>query len=103
MHYCDKPQLKKNTLEIVIYTHGTPTKETEIDLSSIQKCEFFPPRLLKKILKDPTKYLGSKPGVEGLKQEEWWLVKIKQTAWDEFIIKHVKNVSKTKNKFLILH
>ena len=105
MHYTDDEQIEKNLLEIVIYIHGhcDDDKGQTITVPSIQNCKYFSPRILSKILKDPDKYFKNNTKISTLKQEEWFLVKIKQIDWNNISIESIQNVSEEKEDILRLH
>jgi hypothetical protein len=102
MHYGDEKQLKDCSLELVVYKHeilgakhkinkdGIQSKRyVDYDVTSIRKCEKFPPRVLSRILRDPYAYLA-KP-LNSLPFEEWILVKIEDV--DGYGKVHVKPIS----------
>lgn len=75
MHYTDREQIKENILKLVIYIHTTDKKDViDIRITSINKCKYFNPRFLSKILKNPNKYF--KNHVTALKVENFWLLTI---------------------------
>ena len=103
MHYGDEEQLKKNELVIVVYKHET-NKEGKFDyeIASIKKCEYFPPRLLWRIMKKPKKFL--RHAFKDKKAECWYETKIITTDGYEYInILSVDDVSDTPNDFDRLH
>lgn len=104
MHYTDKAHLKKNILKIVVYVHGTSsTNKVEYDITSIHKCKYISPRLLKILLENSHKNL--KPFLEDLNliEEEFYLLSFKQIGWDELSLIDHENVSEKKNEFYQLH
>lgn len=103
MHYGDQKQLEKNQLIIVVYKHGTIRKNVfEYRFSSIQKCSYFPIKLLVKLIENPKKYL--KDQLKDQKEEEWYEITINSPdGYKHMDVKSIKNVSKTKNEFHRLH
>lgn len=104
MHYGDKKHLKENELQVVVYKHEICGKEDsyDYDITSIQSCNYFPPRLLKELFSDPAKYLEN--DFKDKKSEEWYLVTIKSTdGYNDMKIKSIKLVSKSRNEFHRLH
>lgn len=101
MHYEDKEQLDQNHLELVVYCHESPYSKcgVEIEITSIQFCQYFQPRLLKKLIKKPNQLFSS----DMMRLEEWYRLSIKQTGWDSFVVTEVENVSDSTNKFHKLH
>ena len=101
MHYEDKEQLEQNHLEIVVYCHDSPHNKYGLDLTitSIQSCQYFQPRLLKKLIKKPNQLFSSGT----MRLEEWYRLRIKQTGWDSFVVTEVENVSDSINEFHKLH
>lgn len=109
MHYSDKEQLEKNILEIVLYTHGDLTNKknkTHFQITSIHNCKYFSTMLLFQMMKNTNKFFSKNEKTKNLKQEIFYLLKIKQTKWHEFEIISIKETTDTsaeKNKFLTLH
>ena len=104
MHYGDKESLKENELVLVVYKHEVLGEENKFDyeLSSIQSCKYFPPRLLMKIIVSPDKYLAE--FFADKKIEEWYLITLKSTdGYDDFELTSIENVSNTDNDFHRLH
>jgi hypothetical protein len=101
MHYEDTEQLKQNHLELVAYCHESPYSKygVEIEITSIQSCQYFQPRLLKKLIKKPNQlFLSNK-----MQLEQWYRLRIKQSTWDSFVVTEVENVSDSINEFHKLH
>ena len=104
MHYTDKEQLSRNILELGIYIHGVcGTEDIDIEINSIQNCQYFSPRILRKMLKNPTRYFKKINEIHSLDQEKWFLVKIKQVGWDDISIEHVECVDNFEDDILRLH
>jgi hypothetical protein len=114
MHYGDKQQLKESLLEIVIYKHevlgstfkrnkdGVVSKRcVDYQITSIQKCEKFNPRVLNNLLSDPYKYLSK--DLDNLPTEEWFLIKIVDSNGWKFEIKPMASVSEHPNEIYRLH
>lgn len=102
MHYGDTEQLENNSLNIVIYKHGTPKEDVfEYMVESIQSCKYFPPNILKNILTNPNKYFSEK--FKNKKSEEFYLTTIKIVDINDTLTWSIKNVSKRKNEFYRLH
>lgn len=86
MHYGDKEQLEISELEIIVYKHGTETKEktengmwTEdsvyYEICSIRKCCFFNPWTLSRMIQNGYKFFNDI--MNDLPFEESYLLKIK--------------------------
>ncbi len=103
MHYGDKEQLDENKLVVIVYKHGTNKKDKfDYELSSIQKCQYFPKALLKKILNKSNKTF--KKVLKEEKEEEWYEIEIKSTdGYKKFDIISIQNVSDSNNTFHTLH
>lgn len=104
MHYGDKEQVDNNELVIVAYKHST-SKNGVFDymVTSIQKCQYFPPMLLTKILKNPNKYLDFLKSEDA---EEWYLITMKcLDGYNDIETLNVKKVSNivSSSIFLKLH
>lgn len=104
MHYTDSKQLEHNFLNIVIYTHGqSGTDDIFFCTESIQGCQYFDPFLLLKILKNSNKVFSKFESLKNLKKEEYFLLRLKQTAYGKFEILNIDNVSENSNEFYRLH
>ena len=104
MHYTDSKQLEHNFLDIVIYTHGqSGTDDTYFCIESIQGCKYFDPSLVLKILKNANKVFSKFEFLKNLKKEEYFLLRLKQTAYGKFEILNIDNVSENSNEFYQLH
>ena len=110
MHYTDKEQLDRNTLELGMYIHevmGTSDDlhdhDIHIEISSIQNCRYFSPRILYKMLKNPNKYFKNIKEINSLDRERWFIAKIKQTDWDDILIENIEYVSEDADDILRLH
>jgi hypothetical protein len=114
MHYGDDKQLKDSILEIVIYKHevlGTKFKRNkngivskrcvDYQITSVQRCEKFNPRVLNNLLSDPYKYLSN--DLDSLPNEEWFLIKIVDIDGWDFEIKPLARVSDHPNEIYRLH
>lgn len=115
MHYGDEKQIKKSRLELVIYKHevlGTAFKRNkngvvskrcvDYEIASIQKCKFFNPRVLKKILENPYKFLSK--DLDDLPTEEWVKVEIVDLdGWGKIQVKPVSVVSEHPKEIMRLH
>lgn len=101
MHYEDKEQLDQNHLELVVYCHESPYSKcgVEIEITSIQSCQYFQPRLLKKLIKKPNQLFSSNK----MYLEQWYRLRINQTSWGSFVVTEVENVSDSINEFHKLH
>lgn len=112
MHYGDEKQLQDNELVVVVYKHEfidldeeQEENEVEYELASIQKCSYFPPRLLKKIITDPTSFFEKQ--MKDCKIEEWYQVTIKSTdGYKQYEITSIVMITEQMiedNNFLNLH
>lgn len=102
MHYGDNEQILENELIIIIYKHVTEKKNIfDYEIASIQKCNYFSPRLLKNLLIKPNKFL--KKQFKELKSEEWYEIFIKENENSEIVIVSTTNVSHSENEFHKLH
>ena len=98
MHYLDDKQIENNILQIVLYKHEVLPSEDEIDyeITSIQKCQYVPPRLILKLLKNPNK-LSKFKEIAKLEIEKWWLLSFKQNKWDKLSLLSFEDVSDDDN------
>lgn len=115
MHYGNKKQLIDCSLEVVIYKHeicgakhkinknGIQSRRfVDYEITSIRKCEKFPPRVLSRILKDPYEYLSK--SLNSLPFEEWVLVKIEDLdGYGKVNVKPISMVSEHPDETMRLH
>ena len=112
MHYGDEEHIEKEKLDIVVYKHGTGKedytkkgmlRESSVDyeVTSIQECSFFRPRLLQQILKKPYKFLNNRLSDKPF--ETWYQLSIKAKDWDIIEIISCDNVNDDKNDIKKLH
>lgn len=100
MHYLDKEQLASNYLEVVVYFHEYKLGNIEfgVEIASIQKCQYFSPRLLQTILKHPKKLY--RPSFEF---ENWYRLRMKQIDQKNWAVTEVETVTNSNNEFHRLH
>lgn len=120
MHYGDKLQIRDSKLILIIYNHeilgcklenrikvdNTWSKRyVDYAVTSIQYCEFFNPRTLMKILKDPYKFVNNEFSKRELdpKNEGWFEVHFTTTDGYNAKITKIWNVDKSMNHFKHLH
>ncbi len=116
MHYYDDKHLKENMITLVIYTHDVfetindklKDNKTDIVVSSIHKCKYFPPRLLHRILTNPNKFFKKIPEIKFLESEEYYKIELKAIGWGkkgkgEVSVKDIENVTWDVNQFYQLH
>lgn len=103
MHYGDKKQIEKNELVLVVYKHGTPKKNAfDYNVTSIRKCQFFNPSILKMILKKPKKYFNDI--LKNEPEEQYYELTIKNVdGWKNIDIYSYKNVTDKKDELYFLH
>jgi hypothetical protein len=111
MHYNDPEQIDDNSLKLVIYTHGGDPLGTVFDITSIQECRHFSPRLLTKVMnmrkprggRDCWYQWFNKPQFNALPLEKYYLVWLEQTGWDDITIMDITDVTNDTNQFYQLH
>ena len=113
MNYGDKLVLENNSLEIVVYWHGTAceyyskySKLKNLELCSIQNCKYINPFKLQEFIINYKFTLFDKLMYENLiEKEKFYLVKINFTGYDSDVynIVEVTDVSTSTNEFHHLH
>jgi hypothetical protein len=117
MHYYDNEHIEENTLTLVIYIHDVcvikkgvinDMRETDIVVSSIHECKYFPPHLLYRILNKPNKFFKKIPEINFLDSEEYYEVVLKAVDWGKkgkgkVSVKSIENVTWHENQFYQLH
>ena len=100
MHYSDPEQLEGNLLKLVIYIHTEDdSNELTVQVTSIQECKYFSPRILQKILMIPEHFINP----TGLETESWLLISMKDEGYGCISITAIENVSESNNEFHRLH
>ena len=127
MHYGDRKQNKSNILTIVVYKHGIMGRDVykhgimgwkprykkdgtlsrssvDYDVTSIQKCQYFPPRILRNLLSDTYSHVNTK--MSKLPFEKYYELELVTRIRDMQLLVHVlsvKDVTDSKNEFKRLH
>jgi hypothetical protein len=101
MHYSDQ-LLKDQVFNIVVYLHSGFHDDVEIQFTSIQECKYVHPEDLRKFIATFDANDTIQKELDGKKVENWYLMKLLLVG-EQLTIYSVKNVSKSKDKFMRLH
>jgi len=102
MHYEDEDWIRKNNLSVVIYKRKDLRDDKfYYDLCSIYESKHIHPFSLVKFIYSFEFMFSSE--LELLEEERFYFLDLKQNDFDNFILKSIKDVTNSPNKFMQLH